>query len=103
MKGSCCAFNNAASKSVKAVDSISQVYNVRSMPERGDANSVVQNYRNGNLSTERYFNEDGLPYLDIDYSDHGNPKMHPIVPHEHDIELVNGNIKREKKGRAIKR
>ena len=73
------------------------------MPESGDKNSVVQNYRNGSLCTERYFDENGLPYLDIDYSNHGNPKMHPIVPHEHDIEIINGHIKREKKGRAIRR
>ncbi len=91
----------AASKSVKTVDYTSQVYNARSMPERGDANSLVQNYRKGRLSTERYFDENGSPYLDIDYSDHGNPKMHPIVPHEHNIEIVNGHLKREKKGRAI--
>lgn len=103
MKGSNSAFNNAASKSVKTVDYTFQVYNVRSMPEHGDANSVVQNYRNGSLSTERYFDEKGTPYLDIDYSNHGNPKTHPIVPHEHDIEIVDGHIKREKKGRSIKR
>lgn len=103
MKGNNSVFNNAASKSVKIVDSIVQVYNARSMPECGDANSVVKNYKNGSLSTERYFDEKGKPYLDIDYSNHGNPKMHPIVPHEHNIEIVNGHIKRERKGRAIKR
>jgi hypothetical protein len=34
---------------------------------------------------ERYYNQEGMAYLDIDYTDHGNPKMHPNVPHEHDI------------------
>lgn len=103
MKGNNNAFNNAASKNVKTVDSTYQVYNTQSMPDHGNSNSVVQNYRNGSLLTERYFDEKGLPYLDIDYSNHGNPKMHPIVPHEHNIEIVNGHIKRERKGRAIKR
>ena len=32
-----------------------------------------------------YYDGDGNAYLDIDYSDHGNPKTHPTVPHEHDI------------------
>ena len=43
MKGRNSVFNNAASKSVKTVDYIYQVYNARTMPESGDKNSVVQN------------------------------------------------------------
>lgn len=103
MKGNSSTFNNAASKSVRVVDSVSQIYDAHSMPERGEANSVMQNYRNGNLSTELYFDESGVPYLDIDYTNNGNPKIHSIVPHEHYIEIINGQIKREKKGRAIRR
>jgi len=34
---------------------------------------------------ERYYDSHGKAYLDIDYTDHGNPKMHPHVPHEHHI------------------
>lgn len=103
MKGNNNSFNNAASRSVKMVDSVSQTYNAHSMPERGESNSVIQNYRNGSLLTERYFDESGNPYLDIDYTNHGNPKMHSIVPHEHNIEIINGRLKRERKGRAIQR
>ncbi|MGL6009872.1 MAG: hypothetical protein ACRC1D_10500 [Culicoidibacterales bacterium] len=28
--------------------------------------------------------EKGLPKLDIDANDHGNPSAHPFVPHSHD-------------------
>lgn len=37
----------------------------------------------GIVHQERYYDKDGNPHLDIDYSDHGNPKKHPVVPHEH--------------------
>ena len=93
-------FNSAGSKSVGKVDSIVRLYDTHSIPRTGEPNSVVQNYNEGTLTTERYFNSDGNPYLDIDYTNHGNPKMHPIVPHEHYIDTSHG-FKREKKGRAI--
>lgn len=32
---------------------------------------------------ERYYDENRDVYLDIDYTDHNNPKTHPIVPHQH--------------------
>lgn len=36
-------------------------------------------------------------YLDIDYTDHGNPKTHPTVPHEHSINFDDdGNMNRGK-------
>lgn len=95
-------YNSADSSNVREVTSILQLYDAHSMPISYYANSVVQNIMNGKVVTERYYGSDGKPYLDIDYSDHGNPKMHPIVPHEHFIEIVNGKIKREKVGRGIK-
>lgn len=103
MKGDTPFFNNAASKSIKTVDVIKQVHNAHNMPEFGAKNSVIQNYRNGILSTERYYDDTGTPYLDIDYTNHGNSKIHPVVPHEHKIKVENGRILRERKGRAINR
>ena len=32
-----------------------------------------------------YYDAKGNAYLDIDYSNHGNAKLHPNVPHEHRI------------------
>lgn len=93
-------FNSAGSKSVGKVNSINRLYDTHSMPRTCEPNSVAQNFNDGTLTTERYYNADGNPYLDIDYTNHGNPKMHPIVPHEHYIDTSHG-FKREKKGRAI--
>lgn len=67
------------------------------MPISGSLNSATRNYKNGSLYTERYFGSDGKPYLDIDYSDHGNSATHKIVPHEHSIHFdVNGKMHRGK-------
>lgn len=38
----------------------------------------------GELIQRRYYDEKGRADLDIDYTDHGNPKQHPKVPHRHD-------------------
>ena len=94
-------FNSAGSKSVKKVVCVIKIYDAHSMPSTSSANSVVQNIVNGKITTERYYNDRGYPYLDIDYTDHGNPKMHSIVPHEHSIDFLNGKFKREKVGRRI--
>ncbi len=45
---------------------------------------------------ERYYGADGLPEKDIDYTDHGNPKTHPKVPHIHPWKWVNGKKVRMK-------
>lgn len=56
-----------------------------SLPTTGTPNTVTQKYdSSGNLVTERYYGSDGNALKDIDYTDHGNPKAHPKVPHEHD-------------------
>lgn len=78
-------FNSAGSNSVGQVDSVTITADVHSVPTTGEPNSVSKNYKNGKLDSERYYDADGNAYLDIDYSDHGNPKTHPTVPHEHDI------------------
>ena len=94
-------YNAAGSKNVGRVDSVSTVSNSHSMPKSSAPNSVTKNYKDGKLSTERYFGSDGKPYLDIDYSNHGNPKMHPIVPHEHKITFKGDKMCREKSDGGI--
>ncbi len=93
-------FNIAGSKSVGRVNSINRLYDAHTIPRTSEPDSVTQNFDNGTLISERYFDSNGNPYLDIDYTNHGNPKIYPIVPHEHFIDTSNG-FKREKKGRAI--
>lgn len=72
------------------------------VPYIGTANSVFDNYKGGKLESRRYYGQDGKPRLDIDMTDHGNPKQHQVVPHyhgwssttgrdsEHDKELTTG-------------
>lgn len=96
-------YNKAGSKDVKQVDSISKTDNVHTKPQKGSPNSVLQNYKNGKLDSERYYDSDGNPYLDIDYSDHGNPKMHPDVPHQHKITFDDDGMHREKYDGGIKK
>lgn len=50
---------------------------------KGEPNSVTKSYKHGRMIQEQYYDENGDVYLDIDYTDHGNPKFHPIVPHQH--------------------
>lgn len=95
-------YNSAGSSSVGKVDSVTTVSNVHSMPVSGTPNSVTKNYKDGKLSTERYYGSDGKPYLDIDYSNHGNAKMHPHVPHEHKITFKDGKMDRQKTDGRIK-
>ena len=89
-------FNSAGSNSVGQVDSVTITADVHSVPTTGDANSVSKNYKDGKLDSERYYDGDGNAYLDIDYSDHGNPKTHPIVPHQHHITWKDGEPHRGK-------
>ena len=82
-------FNLAGSKSVSSV-----VYKTitrdKKVPMTAKANSVKTKLsEDGKILQERYYDSCGKAYLDIDYSDHGNPKMHPTVPHEHSIYFSN--------------
>jgi hypothetical protein len=38
---------------------------------------------NGNIKTRRWFGSDGTQTRDVDFTNHGNPKVHPEWPHEH--------------------
>lgn len=102
MKGYSDSYNNAGSSSVGQVDKINTIGKNDDMPRKSDPNSVTKKIVNGKVITERYFDKDGKPYLDIDYTDHGNPKRHPDVPHEHSIDTSDGGFHRESHGRKIK-
>ena len=61
----------------------------------GEANTSVDILdAEGNIKTRRWYDSDGKAYRDVDMSDHGNPKEHPEVPHEHTWEYNNGKPKR---------
>lgn len=96
-------YNTAGSSNIGEVHTIQTLSNAHSMPTTSSPNSVSRNYREGKLATERYFNQNGEPYLDIDYTDHGNKKMHPYVPHEHKTVYKDGNLQRQKSDGRIKK
>lgn len=54
------------------------------LPFRGESNSAIDRTNNGKIHQRRYYDDVGLPKLDVDYTNHGNSKAHPIVPHSHD-------------------
>lgn len=89
-------YNTAQSRSVKNVSSVNNLMDVHKVPMEGKKDSVTKVSRDGKMVTERYYDSKGNAYLDIDYTDHGNPKMHPDVPHEHRIHKENGSVIRDK-------
>ena len=55
------------------------------LPSIGKPNSIGRQYNeDGDLVTERVYGPDGRAQRDIDYTDHGHPKYHPDIPHQHD-------------------
>ncbi|MEG0472579.1 MAG: hypothetical protein RR588_09605 [Solibacillus sp.] len=51
---------------------------------KGEANSSIDIMgKNGELSTRRWFDQNGNQIRNVDMTNHGNPGKHPEVPHEH--------------------
>lgn len=72
------------------------IANLHKLPNTATPNSVIDNYKNGKLIQRRYYGKTGKPRLDIDMTDHGNPKEHTVVPHYHNWnEIENGNVRRD--------
>lgn len=46
-------------------------------------NRIKTQVENGRTHQKRIYDEKGNPRVDIDYSNHGNAKRHPHVPHKH--------------------
>lgn len=76
-------FNFYKSSKVETVTQLFIAEKGESIPTNFIPNSVAKKVINDCVVTERYYNDKGEAYLDIDYSCHGNPKRHPSVPHIH--------------------
>jgi hypothetical protein len=51
---------------------------------KGQLNSSVDILdANGRIKTRRWFGSDGNQIRDVDFTNHGNPEVHPEWPHEH--------------------
>lgn len=57
---------------------------IRKPPVEAEPNSVKDFFIDERLEQRRYYGKTGKPRKDIDYSHHGNEKLHPDVPHVHD-------------------
>lgn len=57
--------------------------NEKKVPIHNTPNSVVEKIIDNKIVTRRFFGKNGKVKLDIDFTNHGNPKKHPIVPHAH--------------------
>ena len=55
----------------------------------------------GELIRQRDYGADGRAVRDIDFTDHGNPAMHPIVPHQHNWNWSTGNGIRDGQGMPV--
>ena len=71
---------NRINKYEKVVPSIKEMHN---MSTKGKPLSVIGRLYNGKLVEYRYYDETGFVDKDLDLTDHGNKKMHMIVPHVH--------------------
>jgi len=71
----------------------------KTLPRKAFENAVIdlKNEKYG-LVRRRFFDERGIVKLDIDMTDHGAPKAHPIVPHAHDWKDIKN---RDRKGRPL--
>lgn len=66
------------------------------LPNSSTPNSVIDKKIDNKIIQRRYYGITGNPRLDIDLTDHGNPKVHTIVPHYHNwIETEFGKVKRD--------
>ncbi|MFT8352731.1 hypothetical protein [Clostridium saccharoperbutylacetonicum] len=88
-----------------AVEVVSEIVKTteQKIPTTGKPNSVTQKVdEDGNIIQERYYDGDGRASKDIDYTDHGNPKQHPNVPHTHKWDWSNPNKPIRKNNEVIK-
>ena len=60
------------------------ITNERSVDVFGNPNSSLDKVNeDGTLIQRRYYDSEGKVEFDTDFTDHGNSKEHPIVPHVH--------------------
>lgn len=87
-------YNFLGSKLVKKVTNTFISDKGVSIKKIGHPNSVSKKIIGGYVVTERYYNNKGEAYLDIDYTCHGNPAVHPFVPHIHRWTYIDGKLQR---------
>ena len=65
-------------------DEHSSTNNSKDFKRTGKPNSSIDHVdEKGRIITRRWYDGNGRAKKDVDFTDHGNPKTHPEVPHEH--------------------
>ncbi len=64
-------------------DKIKELHDIRSLKDHGKAMTIVDRYKDGVRVQRRWYGRDGFAVRNRDYTNHGNPKQHKIVPHDH--------------------
>lgn len=80
------AYNKAKENGTKTNDHSTETG--RNLPTKSRPNSSKdkKDPKSGKITQRRYYDENGNADMDIDYTNHGNPKQHPKVPHRHNWE-----------------
>ena len=86
-----------ADKAYPPANEHSSTNNPKDLEETGKPNSSIDRVdEKGRIITRRWYDGNGRAKKDVDFTDHGNPKTHPEVPHEHTWEWdKNGNANRK--------
>jgi len=66
-----------------ALDNVHIKAETHDVPYMQEPNSVYDRYIGKQLISRRYYGKTGKARLDIDFTNHGNSKIHTIVPHAH--------------------
>ncbi|WP_314595171.1 hypothetical protein [uncultured Selenomonas sp.] len=73
-----------ADKVYPPADEHSSTNNSKDFKRTGKPNSSIDRVdEKGRIITRRWYDGNGRAKKDVDFTDHGNPKTHPEVPHEH--------------------
>lgn len=62
---------------------IKRLDDVHGLDKKDTPNSRTDLYKNGKLFQQRWYGPDGRAARNRDHNNHGNPKEHPNVPHDH--------------------
>lgn len=70
---------------------VTDEHSLPTMKNPGVPNAVYKYYKDGVHKSSRITNVSGVPTKSIHYTNHGNPKIHPQIPHSHNWGWKNGN------------
>ncbi|MEG2688825.1 MAG: hypothetical protein RSA24_06615, partial [Clostridia bacterium] len=63
----------------------------------GNPNTIYKYFKNGFHKSSRITDTNGFPVKSVHYTNHGNSKLHPQVPHTHNWGWKNGQWTEESK------